>query len=254
MDWIKFLGTAGARFVVSKQLRSSGGIWMSLAGKEILVDPGPGTLVHCLKSRPKLNPGKLDAIILTHKHLDHTGDVNVMIEAMTEGRLQKRGVLFAPADAFENDPVIFSYLKDYPEKIEILKEKSEYQLGDLKITAPVKHIHHGVESYGLNLEGGKKSISLIADTRYFEGLESFYPGEILILYVVLLQPFPDRVIDHLNLGDVEKIVQANRPGLTLLTHFGLTMLRSKPWKLAEALSKKLKVKVQAARDGMSIEL
>lgn len=254
MDWIKFLGTAGARFVVSKQLRSSGGIWMSLAGKEILVDPGPGTLVHCLKSRPQLNPGKLDAIILTHKHLDHTGDVNVMIEAMTEGRLQKRGVLFAPADAFENDPVIFSYLKDYPEKIEILKEKSEYQLGDLKITAPVKHIHHGVECYGLNFEGGRKSVSIIADTRYFEGIESFYLGEILILYVVLLQPFPDRVIDHLNLGDVEKIVQANRPGLTLLTHFGLTMLRSKPWKLAEALSKKLKVKVQAARDGMIVEL
>ncbi|MCX5868072.1 MAG: MBL fold metallo-hydrolase, partial [Proteobacteria bacterium] len=254
MDWIKFLGTAGARFVVSKQLRSSGGIWMSLAGQEILIDPGPGTLVHCLKSHPKLDPGKLDAIILTHKHLDHSGDVNVMIEAMTEGRLRKRGVIFAPADAFENDPVIFSYLKDYPEKIEILKEKKEYRLGDLTIKTPVKHIHHGVESYGLNLEGGKKSVSLIADTRYFEGIESFYPGEILILYVVLFQPFPDRVIDHLNLDDAEKIIQANRPMLTLLTHFGLTMLRSKPWKLAEALSQKLKVKVQAARDGMSIEL
>ena len=27
---------------------------------------------------------KLDAIILTHRHLDHAADVNVMIEAMTE--------------------------------------------------------------------------------------------------------------------------------------------------------------------------
>ena len=84
-DFIKFLGTAGARIVVSKQLRASGGMWYSLDGYNVLVDPGPGCLVRCISSKPKMDPMKLDAIILTHRHLDHAADVNVMIEAMTEG-------------------------------------------------------------------------------------------------------------------------------------------------------------------------
>ena len=71
MNMIKFLGTAGARFVVSQQLRKSGGIWIRLDDSNVLIDPGPGTLIRCLSSKPKLNPMNLDAIILTHRHLDH---------------------------------------------------------------------------------------------------------------------------------------------------------------------------------------
>ena len=32
-NFIKFLGTAGARYVVARQLRSSAGIWMNIEGK-----------------------------------------------------------------------------------------------------------------------------------------------------------------------------------------------------------------------------
>ncbi|UCB52854.1 MAG: hypothetical protein JSV10_01825, partial [Candidatus Zixiibacteriota bacterium] len=62
---IKFLGTAGARFVVTKQLLSTAGTWITLEGKNVLLDPGPGTLVRCARSRPPLDPTKLDAIILS---------------------------------------------------------------------------------------------------------------------------------------------------------------------------------------------
>lgn len=40
----------------------------------------------------------------------------------------------------------------------------------------------------------------------------------------------------------------------MLTHFGMTMIKAKPWKLAEDLSKKIGVKVVAARDGMELPL
>src|SRR3989338_8557046 len=105
-NWIKFLGTAGARFVMIKQLRASGGVWISYQGSNVLIDPGPGSLVRCSTSKPKLDPGKLDGIILTHRHLDHSNDINVMIEAMTEGGFKKRGTVFLPADAMGEEPVI----------------------------------------------------------------------------------------------------------------------------------------------------
>ena len=54
-EFIKFLGTAGSRFVVSKQLRASGGLWVRLAGQSLSVDPGPGALVKAYSSRPKLD-------------------------------------------------------------------------------------------------------------------------------------------------------------------------------------------------------
>ena len=86
-NYIKFLGTAGARFVMIKQLRASGGLWVSSGETNILIDPGPGSIVRRASSRPKLDPGKLDAIILTHRHLDHANDINVMIEAFEGERV-----------------------------------------------------------------------------------------------------------------------------------------------------------------------
>jgi len=42
--------------------------------------------------------------------------------------------------------------------------------------------------------------------------------------------------------------------LSILTHFGMTLIRAKPWEIAENLSEKLGVKVIASRDGMEIDL
>ena len=90
---IRFLGTGGARFVVARQIRASGGIWLRFGETQIHVDPGPGALVRALSAVPPCEPPQLDAIVLSHKHLDHSGDVNVMIEAMCQGGWKRRGAL-----------------------------------------------------------------------------------------------------------------------------------------------------------------
>jgi len=251
MNKIKFLGTAGARFVVTKQTRRSGGIWLTLDDTNVLIDPGPGSLVRCLSSKPKLNPLNLDGMILTHRHLDHSNDINVMIEAMTNGGFKKKGIVFAPRDAVEEDPVILKYVREYVDKIEILKENGTYKIGNIKFSTSVKHVH-GVETYGLNIHGKDHSISLLADTLYFKGLEDQYKEDILIINTVLAEG--KDYIKHLSLKDAEKIISKNRPKLTVLTHFGMTIIKAKPWEIAEKLSKKLGVKVIAASDGLEIDL
>ncbi|RLI65179.1 MAG: hypothetical protein DRO67_03025 [Candidatus Asgardarchaeum californiense] len=251
MNKIKFLGTAGARFVVMKQLRASGGLWITLDDTNILIDPGPGSLVRCSSSRPKLNPRDLDGIILTHRHLDHSNDINVMIEAMSNGGFNKKGIVFAPKDAIEGDSVILKYVREYVKKIEILKEGGKYTIGNVSFSTPVKHVHD-VETYGLNIYGNDQSISLVTDTKYFDGLESYYDGNILIINVVLFKE--KESIKHLSIEDVEKMLYNNKPSLCVITHFGMTMLKKKPWEIADSLSERTGVKVIAARDGMDLDI
>jgi phosphoribosyl 1,2-cyclic phosphodiesterase len=253
MSFIKFLGTAGARFVVMKQLRASGGVWLSVGNTNLYIDPGPGALVRCLSSKPRLEPSTLDGILLTHKHLDHSGDINVMIEAMTEGGFKKRGVLFAPRDALEEDPVVLKYAMGYVEKIEVLKEDSEYRIGDIRFSTARKH-QHQVETYGLNFKISPRTISFITDTKFFPELPNLYRGEILVIHVVRLKPIGDGPIDHLSIEDVKSIVKKTKPKLTILTHFGMTMIKAKPWVVAAELEKELGLKVIAASDGMKIDL
>ena len=93
-DKVMFLGTAGARVMVANQILASGGLWFDLGGTEMLLDPGPGTLVQAI--RRKLKPTKLEAIILTHRHLDHSADANIMIEAMTERGAEEERYALCP--------------------------------------------------------------------------------------------------------------------------------------------------------------
>jgi ribonuclease BN (tRNA processing enzyme) len=247
-DTITFLGTAGARFTVTTQVLASGGLWLNLSGTEILIDPGPGCIVQATKR--KLRADKLSAIILSHRHLDHAADVNIMVEAMTQGGFKRHGWLMAPADALDREPVIFSYLKDYLEGIEVLEEGKSYSIGNVSFTTPVRHIHP-VETYGMLFEAGH-TFAYIADTRYFDGLCSSYRSQLLIINVVLLEH--KRPIDHLAIPDARRIITEIKPRAAILTHFGMNVWRAKPWQIAEQLSQETGVKVIAARDGMRFEL
>ncbi|UNC92077.1 MBL fold metallo-hydrolase [Candidatus Contubernalis alkaliaceticus] len=252
---IKFLGTGGARFVVSRQLRHSGGIWCCFNGKNILIDPGPGTLLRCLASRPRLNPESLDTIILTHRHLDHSCDANIMIEAMTGGRVRKKGIILAPSDALSgHEPVVFGYLQEAVEKVEMLRAGSTYTIGEeVKLITPLRH-RHSVETYGLKFILGEKEVSFIADTAFCHDIVEQYDTDIIILNVVLYEHPVHSTIEHLDYKDCRKIIEIIRPKMAVITHFGLTMLKKKPWKLAEQLSLETGVQVIAAHDGMNLNI
>jgi len=235
--------------MVANQILATGGLWLSLGGTEILIDPGPGSIVQSTKR--KLRANKLSAIILSHRHLDHSADVNVMVEAMTQSGVRQHGWLFAPADALGTEPVIFSYLESYLEGIEVLKEGKSYSIGNISFATPIRHIHP-VETYGMLFSTGEHTFSYIADSRYFDGLCHSYRSELLIINVIFLES--GHPYDHLSVPDAEHIITELKPKVAILTHFGMTMWRAKPWQLALTLSQKTGVRVLAARDGMRFDL
>ncbi len=176
-----------------------------------------------------------------------------MIKAMTQGGFKKRGVLFAPRDALEEDPVVFKYAIGYVEKTEVLKENSEYQIEDIRFSTTRRN-QHPVETYGLNFKTSPRTVSFITDTRFFPELPDLYRGEILVIHVVRLKPIGDEPIEHLSIEDVKSILKKAKPRLTILTHFGMTMIKAKPWAVAAELEKELGLKIIAASDGMKIDL
>jgi hypothetical protein len=56
------------------------------------------------------------------------------------------------------------------------------------------------------------------------------------------------------LPEAKQIIAEIKPEVAILTHFGSTMLRAKPWELAEQMSRELSIKVVAASDGMNFGL
>ncbi|MBI5417886.1 MBL fold metallo-hydrolase [Candidatus Poribacteria bacterium] len=254
---IKFLGTAGARFVVTQQLRSSGGIWYNLDGTEFLLDPGPGTLVRALESNPKKNPADLDGIILSHRHIDHSNDLNIMVEAMTEGGRKKHGEIFLPQDALgSQEPILFNYLHKFVNNVHLLKEESSYKLQNLSFQTSPAHIHD-TETFGFKFSTSHGTIAHLTDTKFFDELLNFYKVDILIMNLACLNHAltKDLIIKHLYCyPDAVNIIGELKPKLTVLTHFGMHMLRSDPMSIAKDLTQKTGCQILAAQDGMEIDL
>ena len=132
-------------------------------------------------------------------NLDHSADVNAMIEAMTVGGFHKKGILFAPRDALDDDPVVLRYLRTSLEGIEILEE-----------------------------------------------------GDLLIINVVRFEPGSS--YEHMSAPEAGQLIKELKPKVAILTHFGMTMWRARPWEVANQLSQETGIQVIAARDGLSFDL
>jgi ribonuclease BN (tRNA processing enzyme) len=258
VNTITFLGTGGARFMIISQELASGGLWFNLENTEFIVDPGPGAIVRATSL--KYNPEHLDAVIVSHRHIDHAHDVNIMAEAMTRGGFRQHGRLFAPREALEDEPIILSYLRKRLESIDTMEAGKSYLVDNFTFTTPVRHIH-GAENYGMVFKTDKYKIAYITDTRYFADLQKYYKGDLLLLNVVFVKPFTDEEarahnmpIDHLSVPDVERLVNEIKPKIAIMTHFGMGIWRANPSKIAEELTKKTGTKIIAANDGLVFHL
>jgi phosphoribosyl 1,2-cyclic phosphodiesterase len=244
-DEIVFLGTGGARYVIAKQLRATGGMLFRINRWNVLVDPGPESLYRILTYLPKFNPEKIDAIILTHKHIDHSADINVYLDVITRGGFIKHGMLLAPGDAFGEGGVIYKYLLDFLDRTVTIRENTTFELDGISFYFPIQH-EHRVETYGFKLSHDGYTISYITDTKFFPGLIPAYKADIVIMNLIKLEPSE---IDHLSVDDCAEIIVGIKPKVAIITHFGMTMIRTGPWNVARQLKERTGVTVLAAEDG-----
>ena len=228
---------------------------MRFGETQIHVDPGPGALVRALSNVPPCNPRELDAIVLSHKHLDHSGDVTAMIEAMTSGGFRRRGAILAPGDAFESESALLPYAQRFVERIQRLEPSSgPYRIGDVQVHTSTAHVH-AVQTFGVHFEYRGVRVAYLPCGRYFEGLAEDYAArrpDVLVLNVLRFRDSMD--VDHLTWDDAKRIVETVQPRVAVFQHFGTKMLEQNPASLAQELEDRLGLRAIAAYDGMELDI
>lgn len=228
---------------------------MRFGQTQLHVDPGPGALVRALSHLPPCRPRELDAILLSHKHLDHSGDVNAMIEAMTAGGHSRRGAILAPVDALEGEPVVLPYAQRFVERVVALEPQSgPYDAGGVEVRTSIAHVHAS-QTYGLHFRCGDLRVAYLPCGRFFDGLAEDYARhepDVLVINVLRYRDSMD--VDHLTWDDGQRIIEDVRPRVAIVQHFGTKMLERDPPHLAQELEDRLGLRVIAADDGLCVDL
>ncbi len=258
MSKIVFLGTGGGRVTTMTQLRSTGGIYLELSGTRIYLDPGPGALVRARSAKIPLE--KLDAVLVSHNHIDHLNDTAVLVECMTRGVREKRGLLAAPVSVLGNKSMpaeLPKYHREAPEKTIEVKPGMRFKVKDLEIEC-MRAIHTDKFTVGYRFFAEKK-ISYPADTVFSKEVARAHKGaDILILnclYLVNENKCKDvEFAKHMDVDDAIKFAKHIKPELCIIQHFGMGMIRKGPWTQAEHIEKETGIKTVAARDGQIFDV
>lgn len=250
-----FLGTGGGRFAAITQKRKTGGIRFLSKSLNMHLDPGPGALIYSLETG--LNPQKIKAVLVSHSHPDHYTNAEILIEAMTQGMLKRRGIVAAPHSVLfgnkESGPAISRYHQKMPEKVLEVKPGVVFHVGDTRIVA-TEAKHSDPDAVGFRFETPEVGdIAYTSDTEYFEGVGKAYEG-VRLLILCVMRPSGNPWMGHMTPEDAIKIVEEVKPEMAVATHFGMKMIFSGPNRQVKLIQEKTGVPTLAASDGMCLRV
>jgi phosphoribosyl 1,2-cyclic phosphodiesterase len=240
---------------MTTQRRRTAGIHVRHDETNVHLDPGPGTLV--FSNWAGLYPRNLDALIVSHCHLDHYSDAEVLIEAMTRGTTRNHGVLAATESVLYGyegvGPSISSFHQNLVSDVILLEPGKKFQVNSIDFTVTEAR-HSDPTSVGLKFKAPDiGNIGYTGDTGYFPELADYYK-DCKLLIMCVIWPRDNFIHKHLCTDDALKLLQDAKPKCSLITHFGMRMLNKSPEKEAEYLQEESGIPMIAAIDGMKIEV
>lgn len=249
---IIFLGTGGGRFVTMTQKRRTAGIRIMGEDLNLHLDPGPGALVHSIEKR--LNPQRLNAILVSHCHPDHYTDAEVLIEAMTKGMIRKRGLLAAPKGVLEGSEVceasISKYHQQMVEQRIVVAPGLEFPVSRITVsTTKAEHTDPGAVGFRFKTQFG--DFAYTSDSEYYDEIVQYYRG-VRLLALCVMRPSGKPWKGHMSTDDAARITDLVRPELAIMTHLGMSMLREGPEDQARLIQEKTGVSTVAATDDMTL--
>jgi ribonuclease BN (tRNA processing enzyme) len=211
-------------------------------GARLLLDCGPGVLLRLREREPW---PRVDAIVVTHFHLDHWGDlVPWAFGAMYgAGREVPAPELWLPAGGVDVlrslDPVLYSgaVLDLFP--VQEYAEGVPFHAAGFELTA-LRMAHYGIVCYGLRVTNGSRTLAYSGDSAPSPALaELARDADLFLCEATLAQP-EDGVRGHLTAEEALAAYAASAARRLLVVH--------RPDELP------LPDGVERARDGQELEV
>jgi|GEM_PF-416355 ribonuclease BN (tRNA processing enzyme) len=215
----------------------------------LLVDVGSGAFMRMEETGIHVND--IDAILLTHNHLDHNADVLTILKARWlegGGELKIYGPL-GTLNFFESLLEAFPYLRNKL-KFKIFEigesgESEEFKIGSIEIKS-IPTIH-SIESRAYLIDG---KLLISGDTRCFKELMEVDCDT--IIHEMSLS-FGYEAIDHTTPENMAEFIGSARAERIYLTHMYPFALKEAD-KITELLSEKFRGEIEICQDMMEIPL
>jgi len=223
-----------------KRLRSS--IMIEYKNFNFVIDCGPDFRQQMLRTNCK----KLDAIIFTHEHADHTtgiddvrpfffrqGEIPIYLHERVLKSLHERfAYIFDPKQKYPGAP-------DF--EVNLISKENDFQLLDLKVT-PVESDHLGIPVLGFRIG----NFAYLTDVKTISELElqKLKNLDSLVINALRYESHPS----HLNVQEALEIVDTIKPKNTFFTHISHNM------GFHEEVCDKLPDSVSLAYDGLVLEI
>lgn len=193
------------------------GFLLDSGSTKVVLDFGNGVLS---RLQQYIDIEEISAIILSHLHSDHMGDIMILRYAadimLMRGRMEKPIKVYAPAEPIEE----FKRLK-YKEALEIIEinPTEELAIGDLKIS--FKEMIHSYKNYAICIEKDSKKFVYSGDTCVNNGLIELAKNADLFICEAGLQERDEKLLRvmHLTAREAAQIAEDAGVKRLLLTHF-----------------------------------
>lgn len=248
MVTLTFLGTGGGRFTTLFQTRATGGVYLEDGPARLHIDPGPGAIQQMQAAG--LDPMDTTGVLVSHRHLDHANDVNLVIAGMTQGGLEERGYLVGSASVIEGHdgeaPVVTERHRGLVAEHVTARPGRSARVSGRRVSF-LETEHRDPTNVGFKLETSEGTVTYFTDSIARSDLVAQLEGS-RVLLLGITRPRGAHIPDHMSTEDAVEIAQRVQPDLLVLTHLGLKLLRQGPDPEARYVEKQTGVRTIAARD------
>ncbi|RWR14575.1 MBL fold metallo-hydrolase [Siminovitchia fortis] len=199
---------------------ASSGYLLAHNGFYLLMDCGSAVLS---KLQTIISAEKLDGIILSHYHADHTADIGVVQHALYVGKFTGQYDKTLPIYGHGLDSEGFKQLtyKDVTAGI-AYKPDEILHIGPLSIS--FLQTHHSAPCFAMRIEADGKAIVYTGDTSYFKELADFSKGaDVLLCESNFYKGMDGSAAGHMTseqAGKTARQAGVDKLILTHLPHFG----------------------------------
>jgi phosphoribosyl 1,2-cyclic phosphate phosphodiesterase len=220
-----------------KNRRRRASVLIERAGTRILVDTGPDLREQCLSA----NIDRLDAVLYTHDHADHTHGIDDLRGFFINA--QRRIPIYADHRTLRTlrtrFPYIFKSVAGYPALVEANQIDGAFQVADIHVQ-PFTQEHGPINSLGFRF--GPIAYSTDVNGLPEESFKVLAGVDTWIVDALRPQPHPTHAHLDLTLSWIERV----KPRRAILTHM--------TWDMDyQTLCRELPDGVEPAYDGMVLE-